>query len=145
MSTVCSELDAKPVQTRRAPTGGPMRRAGVNPARRSAPPCLSFRPPLDQAEMRLTRLGRLVLTIALVAVALAVLMLVGSPAESTGATHHPPAVTVVVEPGQTLWDIAQEVAPDEDPRVVIADILDLNALTDAGSIRAGQPLYVPAP
>jgi len=75
---------------------------------------------------------------------MAVLMLVGSPAESTDATHHPSAVTVVVAPGQTLWDIANEVAPDEDPRIVISEILDLNALTDAGSIRVGQPLYVPA-
>lgn len=145
MSTAHSEIDARPVQMRRSTTtDGAMRRANDGPVRREAPRSLALRPPCDRAEVRLTRLGRLVLTIALVAVALAVLMLVGSPAESTGAPHHPTAVTVVVEPGQTLWDIAQEVAPDEDPRVVIADILDLNALTDAGSIRAGQPLYVPA-
>ena len=96
-------------------------------------------------EVRLTHRGRLVLLVALVGLVLAVLMLVGTPAaQSTGATHHAPAVTVVVEPGQTLWDIANDVAPHEDPRAVIAEIIDLNALSDAGSIRAGQPLYVPA-
>lgn len=94
-------------------------------------------------QLRLTRRGRLVLLFALVAVALAVLTLLGGPAESTNARYDPPTVTVVVQPGQTLWDIATDVAPDEDPRVVIEEILDLNGLTDAGSIRAGQPLYVP--
>ncbi len=117
-----------------------MRRAIDDQARPGAASNRSF----HRGEVRLTRLGRLVLLITLVAVALAVLTLVGSPAESTDATHHPSAVTVVVEPGQTLWDIANEVAPGEDPRIVVSEILDLNALTDAGSIRAGQPLYVPA-
>lgn len=99
-----------------------------------------------QPRVRLTHRGRLLLLVSLVGLALAVLMLVGTPAaESTGAAHHAPAVTVVVEPGQTLWDIASDVAPHEDPRAVIAKIIDLNALSDAGSIRAGQPLYVPTP
>lgn len=100
-------------------------------------------PPSERSQVQLTRRGRLVLFIVLVAVALAVFVLVGGPADSTGTTHHPAAVTVVVAPGQTLWDIAGEVAPNEDPRTVIAEILDLNALTDPGLIRVGQPLYVP--
>ena len=139
-TTALSEREASPVQTRRSRTDGAMRPASDDQARRGTASNRSFHP----AEVRLTRLGRLVLLITLVAVAMAVLMLVGSPAESTDATHHPSAVTVVVAPGQTLWDIANEVAPDEDPRIVISEILDLNALTDAGSIRVGQPLYVPA-
>lgn len=69
--------------------------------------------------------------------------MVGSPAVSTDEPHHASSRQVVVEPGQTLWDIAAEVAPGQDPRGVIADIVDLNALVDAGSIRAGQPLYIP--
>ncbi len=100
---------------------------------------------LIRPQLRLTRRGRLVLLLLLVAGALALFTMLGGPAESTGTTHHAPTATVVVEPGQTLWDIANDVAPDQDPRVVIDEILDLNALTDAGSIRAGQPLYVPTP
>jgi hypothetical protein len=97
-----------------------------------------------EAQLRLTRRGRLLLLAALVAAVLCVLTLVGSPAaESAATTHHMASTTVVVEPGETLWEIAGEVAPSEDPRTVVAEILDLNALTDAGSIRAGQPLYVP--
>ena len=96
------------------------------------------------AQLRLTRRGRLLLLAALVAAVVCVLTLVGSPAaESAATTHHMVPTTVVVEPGETLWEIAGEVAPAEDPRTVVAEILDLNALTDAGSIRAGQPLYVP--
>lgn len=108
---------------------------------RSASPVRRARRP---PQLRLTRRGRLVLFLALVAVAVAVFTFLAGPAESTGTTHHPPVDTVVVEPGQTLWGIASDVAPNEDPRIVIHEILDLNALTDAGSIRAGQPLYVPA-
>jgi LysM repeat protein len=70
--------------------------------------------------------------------------LFGAPAASTDHVRHVPATTVVVQPGQTLWDIAQSVAPHEDPREVIASIVDLNALSDPGAIRAGQPLYVPS-
>ena len=95
--------------------------------------------------VRLTLRGRIVVLLALVALTFAVLAMVGGPAGSTGSAHHPSARTVVVEPGQTLWDIARRVAPEQDPRNVIAEIVDLNALTDAGAIRVGQPLYVPQP
>ncbi|MBA3233186.1 MAG: LysM peptidoglycan-binding domain-containing protein [Propionibacteriales bacterium] len=67
----------------------------------------------------------------------------GGPAASTTTTHHAVAHTVVVSSGETLWDIAGRIAPGQDPRVVIAEIVDLNALADAGAIRVGQPLDVP--
>lgn len=65
------------------------------------------------------------------------------PAESTSVVHHPHLSTVVVEPGQTVWDIARSVSGDSDPRQVVAEIEQLNSLSDAGSIRVGQPLFVP--
>jgi hypothetical protein len=96
------------------------------------------------APVRLTRRGRLLVLAVLVALALASYAWWGSaPAVSTEETHHAAAQTVVVEPGQTLWDIALEIAPGHDPRGVIDEIVDLNALPDAGSVRVGQPLYVP--
>ena len=49
---------------------------------------------------------------------------------------------VVVQSGQTLWGIARDVAPDHDPRSVIAQIRDLNDL-GTRSIVAGQSLVVP--
>ena len=50
--------------------------------------------------------------------------------------------SVVVQSGQTLWGIAQEVAPGHDPRLVISQIRDLNDL-GTRSIVPGQELVVP--
>lgn len=94
--------------------------------------------------VRLTRRGRLVILLAVLAVAFVVFTSLGSPAVSTDQTHHATNEQIVVLPGQTLWDIAADIAPDQDTRTVIAEIVDLNALTSAGDIRAGQPLYIPA-
>lgn len=93
--------------------------------------------------VRLTNRGRLVLVLVLLASALALFTFVGSPAASTPDLHHSTNPTIVVQPGQTLWDIAAEAAPGSDPRDVVAAIIDINNLSDPGAIRAGQPLYVP--
>jgi len=98
----------------------------------------------DSGGLRLTARGRLVAVLALLALAFAVFTFVGSPAASTATSHHATSPTVVVQPGQTLWDIAAEAAPRSDPRDVIAEIIELNDLVDPGAIRAGQPLFVPA-
>jgi LysM repeat protein len=81
--------------------------------------------------------------LALLVLALSVLAFVPTPAASTATPHHSTSPTVVVQPGQTLWDIAAKAAPASDPRDVVAQIVDLNNLADPGAIRAGQPLYVP--
>ncbi len=96
------------------------------------------------AAVELTRRGRLVLFLAVLVVTGALGVLVGGPALSTDAPHHAVTRTVVVQPGQTLWEIARKTAPEKDPRVVIAEIVDLNSLSSSGAIRAGQPLYIPA-
>lgn len=102
------------------------------------------------ASLRLTRRGRLVIVLALLTLALCGYALAGGPAASSSPAalvdgpSRPTAVkTVVVRPGQTLWDIATAAAPRQDPRELIAEIADLNSLSDAGSIRVGQPLIVP--
>lgn len=94
--------------------------------------------------LRLTPRGRWVVVMGVLALVFAALTLFGAPAVSTGQVRHVPARTVVVRPGQTLWDIARAVAPEQDPRHEIAKIVDLNSLSDAGAIRAGQPLDIPA-
>ncbi|CAA9379856.1 MAG: hypothetical protein AVDCRST_MAG21-1447 [uncultured Nocardioidaceae bacterium] len=96
------------------------------------------------APMRLTRRGRLVVFLTLVAATLATVTLVGGPALSSDQAHHSVSRTVVVASGETLWDIAKRVAPAEDPRAVVDDIVALNHLRDGGVIRTGQPLEVPA-
>jgi len=49
---------------------------------------------------------------------------------------------VVVHPGQTLWSIASHAEPTADPRVVMQQIIDLNALRGT-NIEPGQHLWVP--
>jgi LysM repeat protein len=52
-------------------------------------------------------------------------------------------VSVTVQAGESLWAIAGAVAPDRDPRDVIADIVQLNNLSSGGVV-PGQQLFVPA-
>ena len=50
--------------------------------------------------------------------------------------------SVVVEPGDTLWSIATSVAAEEDVRVVVDRIQELNGLEDA-ELTPGQLLLLP--
>ena len=49
----------------------------------------------------------------------------------------------VVREGDTLWSIAQRVAPGEDPRPLVDAIVSANRV-DAGAIVPGQTLLVPS-
>ena len=50
---------------------------------------------------------------------------------------------ITVMSGETLWSIAEDVAPGSDPRDVVAEITRLNALEN-GSVTAGQRIAIPA-
>ncbi|MBV9205752.1 MAG: LysM peptidoglycan-binding domain-containing protein [Actinobacteria bacterium] len=63
------------------------------------------------------------------------------------ATNHAGAprqnlVQVVVRPGQSLWSVAESAEPDQDTRLVIKQILELNSLS-SNTVFAGQQLWVP--
>jgi hypothetical protein len=63
----------------------------------------------------------------------------GEPVEPIARTN----VTVVVGPGQTLWDIAAQYAPaDRDRTAWAAEIAELNDI-DAQAIQPGTPLLIP--
>lgn len=95
------------------------------------------------APLRLTRRGRLVVVLVCAVVVLA-LSAAGSHVASGAASTPPGQVheTMIVQPGQTLWTIAQELGIERDVREVIHDIEELNGLPSA-RIRAGQRLIVP--
>lgn len=103
-------------------------------------------PTAPRPRLRITRRGRAVLA-ALIAVPLATAAVVGgvgamgATATATHAASHFSYVTV--EPGESLWQLAQQVAPNADPRDVVQAITDLNALT-SGVVQPGQRLAVPA-
>lgn len=48
-----------------------------------------------------------------------------------------------VHQGETLWSIADSVAPDLDPREYVASLVELNRLESA-SLKPGQDLILPA-
>jgi hypothetical protein len=108
----------------------------------------SDRRPDVQGSTRLTPRGRLVLVALLVAVAFltlsvgqAAMGLFSAEAGSAPATEA--ARTWVVQPGQTLWAIAEELDPNTDPRETVARIEAMNDLAGSGLV-AGQEIFVPA-
>jgi nucleoid-associated protein YgaU len=94
--------------------------------------------------IRLTRRGRLVLLLVAI-----MLMLFGfsiGKSVSFASTVPAPATgtqTVVVQPGETLWAIATQIAPKTDPRVTVQRIIALNGLRNA-DVLAGQQLALPS-
>ena len=58
------------------------------------------------------------------------------------APDAPAQRAVVVRAGDTLWSIAQQAQPDQDPRATVDAIQQLNQV-DAGALVPGQTLVVP--
>lgn len=98
-----------------------------------------------RSHLRLTRRGRVVFTTLAAAPLVIVAVLLGMNGGIAIATSSsaPDLPTVTVESGQSLWSVAESIAPDHDPRDVIYEISALNGL-DSVSVDAGQVLSVPA-
>lgn len=104
-------------------------------------------PARPATRLRLTARGRRVV-LALAAVPLAAGIAVaalsgGSAMASNESVATASFETVTVMPGDTLWSIAESVAPGADPREVIGDIARLNAL-QGGALQIGQEIAIPA-
>lgn len=101
--------------------------------------------PSSAPTLRLTRRGRLTVTLVFLGLMLAVLTAYGSTSAASGETGTPlPTNTVLVHEGDTLWGIAATVAEPGEVREVVHHIERLNALS-GGSLAVGQELAVPAP
>lgn len=87
----------------------------------------------------LTAPSRVLVIISTFVVAL-VLLLASSV---MAAGPEPETVDYRVRSGDTLWTIAEQVAPDDDTRGVISEIRHLNDL-DSSLIIPGETLLVPA-
>lgn len=99
--------------------------------------------PAARGTVRLTRRGRLVVLVAAVVAVLAVGFFFASGSVATEEPGTPePTRVVQVGAGDTLWDIAADIAPDGDVRAMVDRIEKLNAL-DSGMVIAGQELVVP--
>jgi hypothetical protein len=97
--------------------------------------------------LRLTARGRRVVAflVALpVIVALALAVIGGGAALASGTASAPghSFAEITVMSGETLWSIAEDIAPEADPRDVVTQISRLNAL-EGGSVAAGQRIAIP--
>jgi hypothetical protein len=133
----------RPGEVRRAGSGQEQRPSAGAPDTGLAP---------RRNTVRLTRRGRLVVTVMLTAVSLSLVVLAwlaiaARAAQATDGGQSPGAVyqnltSVVVHPGQTLWSIASQAEPSADPRAVMQQIIELNALRGTNVV-PGQHLWVP--
>jgi hypothetical protein len=109
----------------------------VNSARFNAAP--------RTARLRVTRRGYAVLTLVVAAplVIAAFGFAVNGGGASAGADVSSVAFEhVIVQPGESLWQLAGEIAPSSDPRDVVSDLVQLNQL-DSAEVQPGQSLAVP--
>ena len=126
------------------PTGAQAVRAGV-----ARSPEAGVRP--VRTQVRLTRRGRIVvaglITASMVLMAALAWLAGTARADAAGSGVPSSAVyhslrSVVVLPGQSLWSIATQYEPGSDPRNVIQEIIDLNALSGT-SVQPGEHLWLP--
>ena len=107
-------------------------------------------PRIPIARLRITRRGYALLT--LVAAAPLVIAALGFAVNGGGAAAANPvsaaslaSVTfehVTVQAGESLWQLAAQIAPSADPRDVVSDIVHLNQLASA-VVQPGQTLAIP--
>lgn len=118
-----------PSRPARQRAAAPSRRAAGHPA----------------AGVRLTRRGRITLGVLSTLALLAVVLFSGRLTADAGtsmADQGRATGVVVVQAGESLWQIAQAVAPQADPRETVTLIRELNGLGDA-PVMPGQSIVVP--
>lgn len=95
--------------------------------------------------VRLTRRGLVASAVGLVVVGGLLLLVAylsaGSAASPASRPAAVPGSVVTVQPGDTLWSIAGQVAPGHDPRRVVERLREVNHLTSV-ALTPGQTLKV---
>ena len=111
----------------------------ARPVRRTTTPS-QVRP---HSQVRLTRRGRLVAVLAFLGLALTLMMSMGgwATASLSGGTPEPVRV-VEVQPGDTLYGIASDLAQPGEIRAMVHRIQELNSMPTS-TITEGQKLAVP--
>lgn len=93
------------------------------------------------APLRLTRRGYVVLGLVAAALTAGVLWLAHASASAPAPHAANAAAVVTVQDGDTLWSIASRIAPERDPRIVVADLERVNHLSGP-DLRPGQVLHI---
>ncbi|MEO5840269.1 MAG: LysM peptidoglycan-binding domain-containing protein [Acidimicrobiales bacterium] len=148
MATQRTQMHARPVRSPR-----PSPRLELQAATRLEPQVFSrSRPdrgvavrPIDPRRRALycRRRATAVAFVLLLVAAILTLTFVGGRATADGSSPGEirPAAVYVVRPGDTLWDLAVALAPDRDPRVVVAA---LERSAGGSTVRPGQRIVLPA-
>ena len=93
--------------------------------------------------IRLTRRGRIVAVLTFLGALLFGGVTLGhAPSEASGRSQPIQPRTVTVQAGDTLWTVAERIAPHVDPRLVVAQIQQLNHLRSP-QLLSGTQLIVP--
>lgn len=101
-------------------------------------------PVRGRVRVRLTRRGHIVLLSISCLLLFGVILGSGAVADAAvNLTDEPATALVVVQPGDSIWSIAEGIAAGQDPRGVVMRIQQLNGLGD-WPIVPGQRLVVPA-
>ena len=97
--------------------------------------------------IRITRRGRRVLA-GLSAVPIAIALVIAALSSGAAVATAEPGAEIgsfqmmTISAGDTLWSLAEQVAPNHDPRDVVDEIADLNGLSGV-SVFPGQELAIP--
>lgn len=105
-------------------------------------PC---RPLSRTAPVRLTRRGVAVLVVGVALLAVALVWFAWLSAPSGAGSPAAPVVrgnSVAVAPGDSLWSIAERVAPNRDPRAEVDLLQRLNHLDGSATLVPGQVLRI---
>jgi LysM repeat protein len=98
-------------------------------------------PTASKTTLVLTRRGRQART-ALIAALVFIPLIVSIASTSSDHVAPGPRSYVTVQSGDSLWSIARQVAPGQDPRDWIVDAMTLNGLSGP-DIYAGQSIAIP--
>ncbi|WP_159573104.1 LysM peptidoglycan-binding domain-containing protein [Curtobacterium sp. 18060] len=104
--------------------------------------------PAVRVRLRLTRRGRIVFTTLAalpLLIVVAFFVLNGGQASAGDAAAGGARTqfdTVTIQPGETLWQLAEDTAPNADPRDFVQDVISLNALEGSG-LQAGEQIAIP--
>ncbi|ROQ04132.1 MULTISPECIES: LysM peptidoglycan-binding domain-containing protein [unclassified Curtobacterium] len=104
--------------------------------------------PAVHVRLRLTRRGRIVFTTLAalpLLIVVAFFVLNGGQASAGDAAAGGARTqfdTVTIQPGETLWQLAEDTAPNADPRDFVQDVISLNAL-DGSGLQAGEQIAIP--
>jgi LysM repeat protein len=92
----------------------------------------------------MTKRGRgVLLTVLATPLVIAALVFGLNAGGATATSSSTPLAKVTVVSGETLWGVAHQIAPNADPRDVVADIMSVNRLSSA-DIQPGEQLAIPA-